>query len=91
MNGWKIIAVILMIVCLGDFALKCLEKMLSKSQSVPENYTNTVKTGGELEAKYLAMGRHEVSYHESDAMMSFENSKCTIRPTWHRCWNLYLW
>lgn len=45
---------------------------LSKQPSVPNDYTDTVKTGGELEAKYLSMGEYEVSYFESDAMMSFQ-------------------
>lgn len=71
-NWWKVIALILMIVCLCSLALKSCAKVLSKAQSVPENYTSTVQTGGELEAKYLAMGQHEVEYQESAAMMSFE-------------------
>ncbi|MGN1235791.1 MAG: lipase [Christensenellaceae bacterium] len=40
-------------------------------QSVPENYTQTVKTGGELEAKYIANGEHSVKYFENGAMSSF--------------------
>ena len=39
---------------------------------VPDNYTLKNKTGGPIEAKYLAMGEHEVSYFESSALMSFE-------------------
>ncbi|MGQ4681503.1 chlorophyllase/cutinase-like alpha/beta fold protein [Paenibacillus polymyxa] len=45
---------------------------LANNPAVPNNYTETVKTGGELEAKYIAMGEHEVSYFESAAMMSFK-------------------
>ena len=45
---------------------------LSKQPSVPEDYTETVKTGGHIEAKYLAMGEHDVSYFESAALMSFK-------------------
>lgn len=45
---------------------------LANNPTVPNNYTETVKTGGELEAKYIAMGVHEVSYFESAAMMSFK-------------------
>lgn len=33
----------------------------------PKNYTKTVETGGEIEAKYLAMGPHEVKYTQADA------------------------
>ena len=45
---------------------------LSKSPSVPDDYTKTVKTGGELEAKYLSMGTHEVSYLEQAGMHDFK-------------------
>ncbi|MDG0053393.1 alpha/beta hydrolase [Paenibacillus sp. P2(2022)] len=45
---------------------------LANNPAVPNNYTETVKTGGELEAKYIAMGEHKVSYFESAAMMSFK-------------------
>lgn len=45
---------------------------LSRRPSVPENYTKTVETGGEIEARYLAMGEHEVSRFESAALMSFK-------------------
>ena len=45
---------------------------LSKMPSVPDNYTNTVKTGGDIEAAYLAKGSHEVGHIENAAMMSFE-------------------
>ncbi|MDN4085398.1 poly(ethylene terephthalate) hydrolase family protein [Paenibacillus polymyxa] len=45
---------------------------LANNPAVPNNYTETVKTGGELEAKYIAMGEHEVNYFESAAMMSFK-------------------
>lgn len=46
--------------------------VLAKKPAVPEDYTKTVKTGGALEAKYIAMGSHEVSHFESAAMMSFK-------------------
>lgn len=41
--------------------------ILSKKPFVPSNYTKTVETGGELEAKYLAMGEYEVKHTETDA------------------------
>ncbi len=71
MNWWKIIAIVLMVVFACSLLLKSFGKKLSEHQSVPENYTKTVKTGGELEEKYLAMGPHEVSFVEYAAMMSF--------------------
>ena len=41
--------------------------ILSKKPFVPNNYTKTVETGGELEAKYLAMGQYEVKHTETNA------------------------
>ena len=72
MNLWKVIAIILIIVCLCSLLLKACGNALSKIQSVPKDYTNTVKTDGEPEAKYLAMGQYEVEYYESATMMSFQ-------------------
>ena len=65
----KIIGIIILVIVLliigGLF-------LLSKIPSVPNDYTKTVKTGGKIEEKYLAMGKNEVSYYESGAMMSFK-------------------
>lgn len=72
MNWWKIIAIVLIVIFAGMLLLKGCGKALSKSQSVPEDYTTKVSTGAELEAKYLAMGSHDVSYIEYGALMSFE-------------------
>lgn len=71
-NVWKIIAIVLIIAGMCVLVLKGCRSVLAKIQSVPENYTKAVKTGGSLEAKYMAMGEHEVKYYESAAMMSFE-------------------
>lgn len=46
--------------------------ILAKRPFVPNNYTETVKTGGALEEKYISMGDYEVNYIESSAMMSFK-------------------
>lgn len=35
--------------------------------AVPNDYTKTVRTGGEIEAAYLAPGSHKVKYTEADA------------------------
>ncbi len=40
--------------------------------AVPKNYTETVKTGGEIERKYLQMGEYEVSYMENNALQSYK-------------------
>ena len=45
---------------------------LSKLPSVPDDYTEQVSAGGDLEARYLAMGSHAVGYFESASMNSFE-------------------
>lgn len=71
-NMWKIIAIILIIVDLVVLCLKGCGAVMDKAQSVPEDYTKKVQTGGDIEAKYLAMGTHEVSYKEIPAMMSFK-------------------
>lgn len=44
----------------------------SRRPAVPEDYTKTLKTGGELEAKYLAKGSHEVRTYQADALMSLK-------------------
>ncbi|MCR5491053.1 MAG: alpha/beta hydrolase [Bacilli bacterium] len=44
--------------CAGIVILKMNEQM------APENYTETVKTGGDIEAAYLKNGDHEVAYFE---------------------------
>lgn len=46
--------------------------MLSKIPSVPDDYTQKVQTGGDIETKYLAMGSHEVEYLESATVSSLE-------------------
>ena len=72
MNGWKIVAIILIIIVIASLALKSCGYILSKIPSVPEDYVKKVQTGGEIEAKYLAMGCHDIEYYEAGAMMSFK-------------------
>lgn len=45
---------------------------LNSRPSVPKNYTEKVKTGGDIEKKYLKMGQYEVSYMENGAMQSYK-------------------
>ena len=71
-NVWKIIAIIAIILIVGSVALKGIGQFLSKIPSVPEDYVSKVQTGGDIEAKYLKMGSHEVDYYEASAMMSFQ-------------------
>ncbi len=63
------IAIIILIILI---ILKGCGVILSKIPSVPNDYTKKVKTGGEIEEKYLKMGSHEVDYYETGAMMSFK-------------------
>ena len=71
-NRWKIIAIILIIIVLVSLALKGCGHVLSKIPSVPDDYTKKVQTGGDIEAKYLAMGNYEVEYLESATVSSLE-------------------
>ena len=64
-NVWKVIAIALIIFVVAALALKGCGQALSKIPSVPGDYTQKVKTGGEIEAEYLAMGSHEVEHLES--------------------------
>ena len=68
----KVLLVIGVILLLLVAAVIALLLFLSKMPAVPEDYTETVQTGGELEAAYLAMGPHEVGYYESGSLNSFE-------------------
>ena len=60
----KIAGIILLILVVLIAALLIC---LSMKPFVPNNYTKTVGTGGEIEAKYLSMGTHEVKYAEAEA------------------------
>lgn len=53
-------------------ALKGCGYVFSKIPSVPNDYVKKVQTGGDIEAKYLAKGNHEVEYKEENVMMSFQ-------------------
>lgn len=68
MSAWKI--VLLVIVCLAVLIVVALLWLTSRP-AVADNYTQTVQTGGEIEAKYLQNGTHEVSYKEASVMQSF--------------------
>lgn len=65
----KIMGIILLVIVV---LIIILVIAISKRHFVPENYTETVKTGGEIEKKYLNMGKYDIDYYESLAMMSFK-------------------
>ena len=60
----KIVGIVLLVLIVSIAALLLC---LFMRPFVPNNYTKTVETGGELEAKYLAMGTHGVKYAEAEA------------------------
>lgn len=43
----------------------------AKKPAAPENYTETVETGGEIEAKYMAKGTYEISFFEEPVLQGF--------------------
>lgn len=67
----KVIGIALLVIIL---LIAALLFWLSKQPSVPDNYTKTVKTGGEIEAEYMAMGSHAVSCFESTCLNSFRKA-----------------
>ena len=68
----KVLKVIGVIILFLAVLIAALFYFIAKSPSVPENYTETVKTGGEIEAKYLAIGSYEVEHLESTTVSSLE-------------------
>lgn len=65
----KIIGVIILIVII---LVVVLFLYLSSQPSVPKKYIEKVKTGGEIENRYLQMGSYNVSYMENATMQSFK-------------------
>ena len=65
----KIVKRVLLIT--GILLLATFLIIVSKKPFVPDNYTKTVKTGGEIEAKYMAKGTYEVSCFEEQALQGF--------------------
>ena len=60
----KFLKIILIVVVILVITLSIILLLLSMQPFVPNNYTQSVKTGGELEAKYLAMGTSQVEHME---------------------------
>lgn len=68
----KVLKIVGIIILIAAIAVIAVMIWLSKKPAVPKNYTETVKTGGDVEAKYLAMGSHEVEHLESSTVSSLE-------------------
>lgn len=64
------VGVILIVGCL--FILSGCSNLFGGAQAVPEDYITRVQTGGEIEAKYLAMGPYEVESQESSTFSELE-------------------
>ena len=65
----KIIGIVILILAAAAAAFLIY---LAKRPAVAADYTAKVPTGGEIEARYLAMGSHEVSYLEQAGMQDFK-------------------
>ena len=65
----KIIGIILLVIIVLIIVLLVY---LSSKPSVPKDYINKVKTGGDIEKKYLRMGKYDVSYMENGAMQTYK-------------------
>ena len=52
----RFLKIILIVAVILVITISIILLLLSMQPFVPNNYTQIVKTGGELEAKYLAMG-----------------------------------
>ena len=65
----KIIGIILLVIVVLTVGFLVY---LNSKPSVPKDYINKVKTGGDIEKKYLQMGKYDVSYMENGAMQSYK-------------------
>ena len=65
----KIVGIVLLAVIIGIAALL---KYLGSRPAAPTDYQQTVQTGGEIEAKYMANGSYEVSMREDAVLQEFE-------------------
>lgn len=63
----KVVKLVLLAVLVLLILLISLVIWIVLRPAVPDNYTKTVRTGGEIEAAYLASGRHTVKYTEAEA------------------------
>lgn len=63
----KVLKIIGIIILIPIMIMILLLILLSLIPAVPKNYTKEVKTGGDIEAKYLAMGEYKVKNTKSKA------------------------
>ena len=69
-KAMKVILIIILIIAVLTvllwFGLKKIWHNIMTAQMAPDNYTTEVKTGGDIEAKYLTMGSYKVKYFTLD-------------------------
>lgn len=63
----KVLKIIGIMILIPIVLMICLLVIASFIPAVPNNYTKKVKTGGEIEEKYLAMGKYRVKSTKSKA------------------------
>lgn len=68
----KVVKIIVIVLLVLATATVVLLKYLGSRPAVPNDYQQRVKTGGGLEAKYLANGKYEVSVAEQAALQDFK-------------------
>lgn len=68
-NIMKMIGIILLVIIILIVALFIKAAL---TPAVPKNYTDTVKTGGDIEAKYLKNGTYKTAYREIDVLENYK-------------------
>lgn len=66
----KIVGIVLLA---GIIGIAALLKYLGSRPAAPTDYQQSIETGGEIEAKYMANGSFEVSVYEEPALQVFQN------------------
>lgn len=69
---FKIVSIIGIILAVVVILLGGIFLYLSKRPNVPADYAKSIKSGGDIESKYLSSGKYEVSYFEQDAMENYK-------------------
>lgn len=84
----RFLKIILIVAVILVITISIILLLLSMQPFVPNNYTQIVKTGGELEAKYLAMGASQVEYQcllPQGVDRERQKLSCCGDGEWHGC------
>lgn len=68
----KVIKIIFIVIIIIAVAVMIVLKYLSTAPTPSSDYRDKLKTGGQIEEKYLQNGSYETAYHEDLAMQNFE-------------------